>query len=317
MEITFLGTSSGTPTKSRNVSAVAVKESSGNRWYLVDCGEATQHQILHTKLSMNGLNGIFITHVHGDHCYGLPGLLASAGMSGRTEPLTIVAPAGIKEWIESTQKHTQFYLPYELKFMSTEAQSSIQFGQFETSVTPLSHRVPSFAYSFSDQSISVKLDVEKLKAMGVPQGAMWGQLKAGQDVQLENAIIRSEDVTEVMEHKRKIIVCGDNDNPDLLQKISRDCNVLIHEATYSQDMASKAATVGHSYAKQVAEFAAKNAIPNLLLTHFSPRYQKDTSSELSLDALHREASDVYSGKLFLAEDFQQFNLDKFGNLVLC
>ena len=116
--IQFLGTSSGTPTKQRNVSGLALQESKGRGWYLIDCGEATQHQLLHTKLSLNTLKGIFITHVHGDHCYGLPGLLGSAGMTGRTEPLTIVAPAGIREWIEATQRFTEFHLSFELNFVS-------------------------------------------------------------------------------------------------------------------------------------------------------------------------------------------------------
>src|SRR5690606_26719888 len=111
MNLIFLGTSAGMPTKFRNVTALAVQEDTGRAWYLVDCGEATQHQILRTKLSLNRLAAIFITHVHGDHCYGLPGLLASTGMSGRTEPLVIVAPAGIEDWINSTLQLTSLHLP--------------------------------------------------------------------------------------------------------------------------------------------------------------------------------------------------------------
>ena len=97
MNLKFLGTSAGVPTKNRNVSGVALRESKGKGWYLIDCGEGTQHQVLHTKLSFHSLKAIFITHVHGDHCYGLPGILASAGMGGRKAPLTIVAPAG--KWL--------------------------------------------------------------------------------------------------------------------------------------------------------------------------------------------------------------------------
>ncbi|WP_444997439.1 MBL fold metallo-hydrolase [Aliikangiella sp. IMCC44359] len=99
MELIFLGTSSGVPTKNRNVSGLAIKMQKNKHWYLVDCGEATQHQILHTKLSIKYLEAIFITHVHGDHCYGLPGLLASMSMAGKTEMLTIVAPKNIEKMI--------------------------------------------------------------------------------------------------------------------------------------------------------------------------------------------------------------------------
>ena len=109
MNIVFLGTSAGVPTKTRNVTGIAVREERGNGWYLVDCGEGTQHQILHTSLSINALRAIFITHIHGDHCYGLPGILASAAMNGRKAPLKIMAPSGVREWVEATQQHTQLY----------------------------------------------------------------------------------------------------------------------------------------------------------------------------------------------------------------
>jgi len=114
MEIVFLGTSSGVPTKTRNVSATVVKRQDKKAWFLVDCGEGTQHQILHTKLALNHLSAIFITHVHGDHCFGLPGLLASASMSGRTEPITVIAPTEIKSFILSSQKVSDTFLTFEL-----------------------------------------------------------------------------------------------------------------------------------------------------------------------------------------------------------
>ena len=120
MEVIFLGTSSGVPTKHRNVTAIAVKMLKSKSWYLVDCGEGTQHQILHTNLSLNNLQAIFITHVHGDHCYGLPGLLASAAMSGRTNSLTIIGPGNIREFIENTQKTTQMRLSFNINFIDVE-----------------------------------------------------------------------------------------------------------------------------------------------------------------------------------------------------
>jgi len=112
MEITLLGTSSGTPTKTRNVSGTAIRKANSKSWYLVDCGEGTQHQILRTNLSLNHLQTIFITHIHGDHCYGLPGLLASAALSGRTVPLTIVGPRAINDFFTAIQKTTQLRLSY-------------------------------------------------------------------------------------------------------------------------------------------------------------------------------------------------------------
>ncbi len=139
LKLTFLGTSAGVPTKQRNVTALAIEclnphtsgvqqgsrqQNNQNKksrpWLLIDCGEGTQQQLLHTKLSLHQLTAICITHVHGDHCYGLPGLLASAAMSGRREPLTLIAPKAISALLDAFILHTELYLPFTLNFVSIE-----------------------------------------------------------------------------------------------------------------------------------------------------------------------------------------------------
>ncbi|WP_261841390.1 MBL fold metallo-hydrolase [Aliamphritea ceti] len=272
MFIQFLGTSSGTPTKRRNVSAVALQESKGRNWYLIDCGEATQHQLLHTQLSLNTLQAIFITHVHGDHCYGLPGLLGSAGMTGRTEPLTIVAPRGIREWIEATQRFTAFHLSFELNFLlpeelsteeSTESDeypaelNALSFGQFSVSAVPLVHRVESYAYCFTESWVDGELDVEALRASDLPAGPDWGLLQSGVDVSNAGQLYRACDYVITDTRPRKVVICGDNAEPSVLQNICSDCDVLVHEATYAQDLAKQAAEYGHSYAGQVLNLLNK------------------------------------------------------------
>ncbi|WP_444945111.1 ribonuclease Z [Microbulbifer sp. VTAC004] len=314
MELLFLGTSSGTPTKDRNVSAVALIESQGKSWYLIDCGEGTQHQILHTPLSLNSLSAIFITHVHGDHCYGLPGLLASAGMQGRAKPLTVVAPKAIRDWLISTQACTELYLPFELNFFPSEKLPTLDQGQFMISLTKLSHRVPSYAYSFTERKIRASLDIEKLCVAGIPQGPLWGKLRAGINI-IHNG--REYSSTEFLHRKqkpRKIVICGDNDSPELLKKACVECDLLVHESTFTDDMAEKAVKVGHSCAKQVASFAEQATVPNLILTHFSPRYQSRADITPSINDIYLEAQSVYRGNLQLASDFKRFELDKTGKL---
>ncbi|MCL7929706.1 MBL fold metallo-hydrolase [Halomonas llamarensis] len=191
MNLLFLGTSAGVPTKSRNVSGVALRESKGKGWYLIDCGEGTQHQVLHTKLSLNSLKAILITHVHGDHCYGFPGLLASAAMNGRTAPLTIVAPAGIKAWLDATYEATQLSLSFTLEFVASDDLPSVEFENIAVATYRLSHRSPSYAYEFTERKVDAALDVDKLAQKGIPRGPLWGQLKQGIDIEFAGERLKS------------------------------------------------------------------------------------------------------------------------------
>ncbi|KOO03317.1 ribonuclease Z [Vibrio nereis] len=314
MELYFLGTSLGVPTKTRNVSAVALQESQGKGWFLVDCGEATQHQLLHTSLTVNNLRAILITHLHGDHCYGLPGLLASAAMNHRTEPLTIIAPQGVKEWLEATQRLTGLYLPYPVEFIATETMQEVTLGQFTIDVTALTHRVPSFAYRFTESQIQRYLDFDKLAEHNIPRGPIWGRLVKEDEVPFGDNVLKSEVFTYRAHEPRKVIIAGDNSEPDKLKSLSKHCHVLVHESTYSKELASKAKEYGHSYGELVARFASGVGIPNLVLTHFSSRYQTHPQAINSIEQIRQEAQSVYSGALFLAEDFARYRLDKSGVL---
>lgn len=315
MDLLFLGTSSGTPTRSRNVSGLALTEETGKRWYLIDCGEATQHQLLRTPLSVHDLAAIFITHVHGDHCYGLPGLLASAGMAGRREPLEIVAPADIESWIVATLKMSHTHLPFELIFRPTERLGEWRNVNLRVESVALSHRVPSYGYSFTEARPDPKLDVDKLDRLDVPRGPVWGELARGKDVELEGRLLRSEDFMSFGRPARRIVVGGDNDRPELLSEVCGSADVLVHEATYTQEIAARGkADFGHSTAFAVASFAEAMKLPSLVLTHFSARYQANPKHSPSIEDIRREGSSVYSGRLFLAEDLTRYRLRRDGQL---
>ncbi len=318
MELVFLGTSAGTPTKSRNVAAAAIKMASAKAWYLVDCGEGTQQQVLHTNLSLMNMQAIFISHIHGDHCYGLPGILASASMLGRTEPLTIVAPSAIQEFLKGVQAGTKLTLSFEITFIEIEAvDEQLEFDDFLVEITELSHTIPSFAFCFIEKNIERKLDIEKLEKDGVAPGPVWGFLQDGEDVMLPSgeALICDNYLLE-KRSPRKVVIAGDNDTPALLAECSEKIDVLVHEATYTAKVEEK---VGNEYkhcsAKRVAEFAQEASVGNLVLTHFSPRFQNIGTGENSVAALETEAKDVFNGGLFLANDFDVFHLDQDGSLV--
>ncbi len=317
MEIVFLGTSAGMPTKTRNVSGIAVRMAGSKLWCLVDCGEGTQHRILNTNLSLNNLQAVFFTHVHGDHCYGLPGLLASAAMYGRTDPLTIIGPDAIREYFEITLKSTEIRLSYELSFVNVEEVSGLFEGcDFDVETVELSHRVPSFAYGFYEKNIQRKLNISKLKDEGIEPGPVWGLIQKGEDVLLSDGrMIKSQNYLFNARKPRKIMVCGDNDTPDLLAESTKTADVLIHEATYTEDVAEK---VGkgpkHSSAKTISQFAENVSIRNLILTHFSPRYQEGNDDCPSIKDIEYEARKHYDGTLFLANDLDVFNLNREGEL---
>lgn len=298
-----LGTSSGVPTKARNVSATALVLPRPNSWVLIDCGEGTQHQLLHSNLSLINLDAIFITHVHGDHCYGLPGLIASSAMSGRTSPLIIVGPKEIEDFYLAVKQATQLYTPFEINFIQTADLGELVLGDTIVTACELSHRVTSHAFCFANTTTTVKLLANKLNQNGIPKGPIWGDLQKGKNAYLENGqLIKSMDYTETKITRRKIIISGDNDSPTLLAAESIGADVLMHESTYTHEILLKVGTEPqHSSAKLVAE------IPNLLLTHFSARYQKRGSVN-GIDTVEDEARQHYKGNLHLAEDFDHYEL---------
>lgn len=315
MQFQFLGTSSGTPTKTRNVSGLALRSPGASQWCLVDCGEGTQHRILHTSFSLRSLRTIFITHIHGDHCYGLPGLLASAGMLNRTEPLCIVGPPAVEQFVRCVMAATQLWLPYPVEFLDVgEVARHDPLPDLAVRAAALSHRVPSFAYSFTEKTVETRLDAARLEACGLAPGPLWGLLQQGRDVVAEGRVLHARDYLLPPRKPRKIIVGGDNDTPELLLDEARDADVLIHEATYTAEgLAKMGPEPQHSSARMVARFAHEAGIRNLVLTHFSPRYQQKKAGP-SLADLEAEARAEYAGRLFLANDLDQYMLDRYGEL---
>jgi ribonuclease Z len=315
MDLQFLGTSSGVPTKARNVSATALIEASGKTWYLVDCGEGTQHQLLRTSLSVRDLRAIFITHVHGDHCFGLPGLLASAGMSGRSEPLDLILPLALHSWVQQSLAVSESYLPFELRLHTLETLETWSSGTVEVSTVELSHRVPSYGYVFTEINPDPRLDLERLQADGIPRGPLWGELAQGRNVEHEGQLIDAQVYLRPSRPGRRVIVCGDNDQPQLLAGVAQGADVLVHEATFTEPVLERATTsYGHSTAAAVASFAKAVGVPNLVLTHFSARYQNNPQRSPSIDDVRAEAAAHYTGRLILAADLQRYHLGRDGDL---
>jgi len=347
LKLTFLGTSAGVPTKQRNVTALAIEclnphtsgvqqgsrqQNNQNKksrpWVLIDCGEGTQQQLLHTKLSLHQLAAICITHVHGDHCYGLPGLLASAAMSGRREPLTLIAPKAIATLLDAITLTTELYLPFALNFVAIEEVLAEQGDtnkvnislsdqhQLDIDITPLSHRVASNAFGITQTISRRTLNTDKLVADGIPASALWGKLQQGEDVTTEdNRQLHSVDYINEEIQRTRVVVAGDNDTPNLLSEAVVDADLLVHEATYTHEvmMAIQARNPDydpmHSSAHVVGTFAQKMNLKNIILTHFSARYQNfdnPDSETPNMAYIRLDAESVYKGNLWLAADFDQY-----------
>lgn len=316
MEIFVLGTSAGTPTRRRNMSGLALRLRGARQWALVDCAEGTQHRILRTPLSLMSLGAVFITHLHGDHCYGLPGLLASAAMLGRSDPLAIVGPLPLRPMLECIMENSELTLPYPLDWRTPDALDADILPGFALDATALSHRIPCWGYGFTEAALERRLDTGKLRAAAIPSSALWGELQQGRDVVLpDGRAIAARDYLLPPRRARRVVVAGDNDRPERLAASARDADVLVHEATYTEEVLQK---IGpgpqHSSALRVARFAAEAGVRNLVLTHFSPRYQD--GGPLPLALLEDEARGAYGGNLLLARDLDHYVLDRGGELRL-
>ena len=227
MEFIFLGTSAGCPTKHRNMTALALKQDQGSSWYLIDAGEGTQQQVLKTSLSLYKLKHIFITHMHGDHIFGLPGLLCSRNMSGCLDPIHIYGPQGIKGFILSALGPSQCHPEYDIIFHEiTKDRESFEVDDFKIKVIQLSHNITSYAYSFQEAEHIGKLDTAKAQAFGIPAGPLYGDLKNGKSITLENGnTITPSQVIGPNIKGRRFIIGGDNDSPGLLVPELKNCDL--------------------------------------------------------------------------------------------
>lgn len=332
-KLTFLGTSSGIPTHERNVSAIAVECAASmhpkrHGWILIDCGEGTQHQLLKSHLSIHDLSAILITHTHGDHCYGLGGLLASMSMHRRTKPLTLIAPKAIDELLDVLGRMSEWHLNYPVHLMAVEAyldrQIVMSFGDghdISIRIHELSHRICSYGFEVTQTLYKDKLNVDKLTNDGIAHEYWRAILKADDALMIDGKRVMPHAYKTHLQKHLKIVVAGDNDGPELLSQAVRGCHALIHEATFTEEIRQKILTKPaeqggfdpkHSSAKMVAQFAQAHDVPKLILTHFSARYapfEEASAKQPNMGHIRAEAMKYYQGELILAKDFLQVMIE--------
>jgi len=316
MELTFLGTSSGAPTMDRNVTGLALR--TGGHWDLFDCGEATQHQLLRTSLSLSKLRRIFISHLHGDHCFGLFGLLGSRSMDGSTTPLTIFGPPGLRTMIDAVLQASSTHIAYpmEVHEVAPDGGRVIDDEAMTVDAVPLTHRVTSLAWSMRERERPGQFNVEAARSAGVPEGPMFGRLQRGEAVELEDGRrVAPDDVTGPSRPGRRILIAGDNASPAALFEQAEGADVAVHEATYTEPVLTTLGDDrGHSTAARVASAAQRHGVRNLILTHFSPRYA-DHGDGQTIDDVRHEALHHFDGGLYLANDFDRISISRDGTSI--
>ena len=306
MQITFLGTSSGVPTRGRNVSAVALRLPQRSELWLFDCGEATQHQFLRSDLRVSQLRRIFITHMHGDHVFGLPGLLASLGLAGTCPGIDLYGPDPLRDYLEGVLRTSSTRIGYPLrthKVRQAAEGGTVVFDDDELQVrcTPLTHRVPAYAYRVDQKPRAGRFDIEQARNLGIPPGPIYAELKAGRTVTLEDGrIINGASLTGPERPGASIVYCTDTVFCEAAVELARGADLLIHESTFSHGEAELAIARQHSTSTMAAQTALEAGVKQLVLTHLSPRYMPGNPQ--SPDDLLAEARAIFA-ETIMAKDF--------------
>jgi ribonuclease Z len=292
VQITFLGTSSGVPTRSRNVSGVALRLPQRAEFWLFDCGEGTQHQILRSDLKISQLTRIFITHTHGDHIFGLMGLLASVGLAGNPHRIDIYGPSGLSDYLQACQRYSHTHFSYPIKVHKNQPGVIYEDEEYTVSCGRLEHRVTAFGYRVTEKDRPGQFNVEKAKELGIPTGPLYGQLKRGETVTLpDGRKFNGAEFCGLPQVGRKIAYCTDTVYCEGAVELARDADVLIHEATFAHQDAQMAVERLHSTSTMAAQVAVGAGVKQLLMTHFSPRYAP--GNDIVLEDLLQEARAIF------------------------
>ena len=270
MKVVFLGTSGSLPTPERNSSCVAVKIGKGV--LLLDCGEGAQRQMVTAHIGFSRVKQIFITHLHGDHVLGVPGLLQSMTLQRREEPLDIFGPRGLRAFLQGVS-NTLGGPAFPVTVHEIGEPGVVLEGHsFNVEVCRGDHRLESWAYAIREKPKPGRFHPEKARALGIPEGALWKRLQEGEDVEVLGRIVKSLDVVDVPRRGRVVIYTGDTRPSEEIVRLASGADLLIHEATFADDMIERAKEDGHTTFSQAAGVAVKAGVKHLILTHISSRY---------------------------------------------
>ncbi|MFH0816892.1 MAG: ribonuclease Z [Methanobacteriota archaeon] len=281
MHVVFAGTGGSWPSPERNVTSIAVRI--GPEVVLLDCGEGTQRQLMRTSVSFMKISKVFVTHFHGDHFLGLPGLIQSMALNDRKEPLEIYGPTGVVELMKSLLGLGYFKPTFEVCVEELEPGERVTFERYSVSCALGDHTVPCYSYAIEESQRPGKFNKTKALELGIPEGPMFSKLQSGESVTLaDGKVVEPSMVLGSPRKGRKLVFSGDTKPCDSVEALAGGCDLLIHDATAAADNEDKANTYGHASARQAAALASKAGAKMLALVHVSPRY--DDASPLLEEA---------------------------------
>lgn len=271
MRIIFLGTGGSTPSVHRNLPSIAVRR--GAELVLFDCGEGTQRQMMFAKVGFCRKMKIFISHMHGDHILGMPGLFQTMSLLGRRRPLEIFGPKGICEFVDAVTETVEYNLTFPIEKKEVGEGLVYKENEYEVLAVWADHGVPNLAYALVEGARPGRFFPEKAEKLGVPRGKLWSRLQRGGTVELGNGrVVKSSEVTGPPRPGRKIVYSGDTRPCGAVERLALNADLLIHDCMLDDELVKKALEQGHSTPSRAASIARRAAVKKLILTHISPRY---------------------------------------------
>lgn len=272
--VTILGFNSAIPKLNSHPTAQLINVN--ERYILIDCGEGTQVQLRKAKIKFSKINHIFISHLHGDHIFGLIGFLSSLQLLGKKTPMHIFGPEGIQDFIENQFKHTQAFSSFELIFYelnNTDSRLVFEDNKVEVYTIPLDHRIYCNGYLVKEKPKLKKLNIEAVQQYPEIERCDYYKLKKGFDfVRENNEIIPNEILTLHAAKPKSYAFCSDTRYNENVIPIIKEVDLLYHEATFLDELHPLAIKTGHSTAKEAALIAHKAQVKKLIIGHFSNRY---------------------------------------------
>ena len=284
MKLVFLGTSAAQPTEKRGLSCICLERE--GEIMMFDAGEAAQISYMKSGLGWNKKMKIFVTHLHGDHCVGILGLLQTMSMQNRTETLEIFGPNGIEEFIAANIKVLNFGLSFSVLINIIKEGKIFEDEKFSIYVCKANHSVTAFSYVFEEKDKPGRFNVDKAKGLGIPEGELWKKLQNGNEIRIQDKTITPSQVLGEKRSGKKIGISGDTMPTNELEKFFENCDYLIFDSTFLEAEKQKAQDTCHSTAKQAATLGKKANVKNLVLTHFSARYKDEMEHLKEAQEIH-------------------------------